>query len=140
MRFLILLLITPFVFSNCGSESANLQGQIEGTWQIAAMEGRHKLEPCEKTMNFEFTGEAAEVAGRDGYLLKVTQGEDPCDMIGPNDDYESAYTFVDGKLFVKNIRLTGGDNWSGAMTIQEFTADKLVVEILNTTFTFQKAS
>ncbi len=139
MRNLFFLLLVSCLFTACGG-GADQQAKIAGTWHITAMEGRHELQPCEQSMRFAFTDESAEVAGREGYLLKVTQGENPCDLIGPNDNYESAYTFVGDKLFIKNLRLTGGDNWSGGMTIQSFTEDQLVVEILNTTFTFQKAS
>lgn len=141
MRYFLLFLIAAFVLVNCGgSDTRNQEAKLLGNWNITAMAGNHTLEACEQSMNFNFTNEPAEVAGRSGYLLKVTQGDNPCDMIGPNDDYETAYTFVDGQLFIKNLRLTGGDNWSGAMTIQSFTDEQLVVEILNTTFTFQKAS
>lgn len=139
MRNLFFLLLATSLLTACGG-GAGQQAKIEGAWHITAMEGKHELQPCEQSMRFTFTSDKTEVAGRDGYVLEVTQGDDPCDMIGPNDDYETAYTFVEGQLFVKNLRLTGGDNWSGMMTIKEFTADQLVVEILKTTFTFQRAS
>lgn len=139
MRYLLLVLILPLLPA-CGGGGDSQQSQILGTWTLTAIDGKHELQACEKFMQFTFTDEATELAGRSGWVLTVLQGEQPCDMIGPNDDYTSAYTFVDGNLFVKNIRLTGGDNWSGLMNVESFTSDELVVTSLKTTFTFKKAA
>lgn len=139
MRYLLLSLLLPLLAA-CSGGGDNQQSKILGTWTLVSIEGKHELQACEKFMQFTFTEEETELAGRSGWVMEVTQGEQPCDMIGPNDDYSSAYTFVDGNLFVKNIRLTGGDNWSGLMKIESFSADELVVTSLKTTFTFKKAA
>ena len=139
MRYLLLVFILPLLAA-CSGGSDSQQSQILGTWTLTAIDGKHELQECEKFMQFTFTDEATELAGRSGWVMTVSQGEQPCDMIGPNDDYTSAYTFVDGNLFVKNIRLTGGDNWSGLMNVESFTSDELVVTSLKTTFTFKKAA
>lgn len=99
--------------SNEGGENANSSSTdtfaiLAGTWNVDSISSeRYELSDCEKYMNFNFTSNEGEaVSGMPTRVLEVTQGEEnPCDLTGPNDNYETVYTLAYGQLYVKNFRM-----------------------------------
>ena len=92
--------------SNEGGENANSSSTdtfaiLAGTWNVDSISSeRYELSDCEKYMNFNFTSNEGEaVSGMPTRVLEVTQGEEnPCDLTGPNDNYETVYTLAYGQL------------------------------------------
>ncbi len=135
MKKFTLICLTAILFVACNSGTDQFKA-IQGTWKLVSIDGAEMID-CEKNMSFQFTDEeAGEISGVKTKKLSVRQGTPACDFIG-DDEYDSEYTFTEGMLFIKSLKLDK-KSYSGAFEINDLTTDKLVIKTLGKTLTFQK--
>ena len=146
-----LALAGALIFASCGGNAENGNENInegsandaldtlatlEGTWNVHSIDSeRYQLSDCEKNMNFNFTSaEGEQVSGIATRVLEVTQGEEnPCDLTGPNDNYNTTYTLANGMLYVKSFRMDQ-KQMSGMMKIDIIDDNNISLTSMKHTF------
>jgi len=135
MKNLFSLVAVTVMLIACGSGSDHAK-TIQGTWKLTQLDGAEFFD-CEKNMTFNFTTEEAkEIRGQKSMKLAVKQGTPACDFPG-KDEYDTEYLFIDGKLYIQELKLNE-KNLSGVFTIKEILTNKMVIVSLGKTFTFSK--
>ena len=138
-----LLIIVGFSFLSCGGGIS--QEQVIGDWMLVTLEiskdsphdSTFQLPDCDKQSVWHFLNEDDEPLD-DGTATKklVVTGASGCDFR----DKESKWTIFGGKLFISSTSVggIGGISNAGQFNVKEITGNKLVLEMWDCIYTFEK--
>jgi hypothetical protein len=136
--YVSLMIAATALITSCSAPEE--QSLIVGDWTLTEMtnkEGMVELTDCDSRTTWNFTTEAQEPLG-DGTAVQllVAKGPEDCEYYG----FEAKWAEVNGQLFVSTSRIggMGGSSIAGLMTIEELSANKLVVSSMGKQLTFQR--